>query len=157
MKLKFEPNLKFQLDAINSVTELFAGAPFIKPEEAIFSEVASNILKISPEEVFANRDKIIKNNGIASAHKEDALEFCVEMETGTGKTYVYLRSILELHKKYGLSKFIIVVPSVAVKEGVMKTLEITKAHFEELYNSMPYSYFEYDSKKINKVWTAPPN
>lgn len=151
MKLKFEPNLKFQLDAINSVTELFAGAPFIKPEEAIFSEVASNVLKISPEEVFANRDKIIKNNGVTNAHKEDVLDFCVEMETGTGKTYVYLRTILELHKKYGLSKFIIVVPSVAVKEGVMKTLEITKAHFEELYNSMPYSYFEYDSKKINKV------
>ena len=73
------------------------------------------------------------------------------METGTGKTYVYLRTILELHKKYGLSKFIIVVPSVAVKEGVMKTLDITKGHFEELYNSMPYTYFEYNSKKINKV------
>lgn len=151
MKLKFEPNLKFQQDAISSVTELFAGAPFIKPEEAIFSEVASNVLKITPEEVFANRDKIIKNGGIPNPHKEDLLDFCIEMETGTGKTYVYLRTILELHKKYGLSKFIIVVPSVAVKEGVIKTLEITKSHFEELYNSMPYSHFEYDSKKINKV------
>lgn len=151
MKLQFEPNLKFQHDAITSVTELFAGAPFIKPEEAIFSEVASNVMKILPAEVFANRDKIIKQNGVKKAHKEDVLDFCVEMETGTGKTYVYLRTILELYRKYGLSKFIIVVPSVAVKEGVIKTLEITKDHFRELYNSMPYSYFEYDSKKINKV------
>lgn len=151
MKFKFEPNLKFQLDAINSVTGLFTGAPFIKPEEVIFSEVASNVLKISQEEIFANRDEIIKNNGITNARKEDILDFCVEMETGTGKTYVYLRTILELHKKYGLSKFIIVVPSVAVKEGVIKTLDITKDHFEELYNSMPYSFFEYDSRKINKV------
>jgi len=151
MKFKFESNLKFQLDAISSVTDLFVGAPFIKPEEAIFSEVASNVLKISPEEVFANRDKVIKNNGITNSCKEEVLDFCVEMETGTGKTYVYVRTILELHQKYGLSKFIIVVPSVAVKEGVMKTLQITKDHFEELYNSIPYSYFEYDSKKINKV------
>lgn len=151
MKLKFEPNLDFQQDAINSVTELFTGAPFIKPEEAIFSEVASNIMKISSKEVLANRDKIIKNNEITDPHKEKLLDFCIEMETGTGKTYVYLRTILELHKKYGLSKFIIVVPSIAVKEGVIKTLEITKSHFNELYNSMPYSYFEYDSRKINKV------
>lgn len=151
MKLQFEPNLKFQLDAIASVVDLFSGAPFIKPEESIFSEVAANILKITPEEVFSNRDKIIKNNGVINSLKEDSLDFCIEMETGTGKTYVYLRTILELHKKYGLSKFIIVVPSVAVKEGVMKTLNITKGHFEKLYNSIPYTYFEYNSKKINKV------
>ncbi len=151
MKFKFEPNLKFQRDAINSTVNLFSGAPFIKPEESIFSEVAANILKITPKQIFNNRDKIIKDSGIINSHKEDSLDFCIEMETGTGKTYVYLRTILELHQTYGLSKFIILVPSVAVKEGVMKTLDITKDHFEKLYNSTPYSHFEYNSKKINKV------
>ena len=151
MKFKFEPNLKFQLDAIDSVVSLFSGAPLIKPEESIFSQVAKNILRITQKEVFSNRDKIIKNNGIANSRKENLLDFCIEMETGTGKTYVYLRTILELHRKYGLSKFIIVVPSVAVKEGTMKTLDITKDHFAKLYNSTPYTHFEYNSRKINKV------
>ncbi|MBD3279247.1 MAG: DEAD/DEAH box helicase, partial [Candidatus Pacebacteria bacterium] len=151
MKFKFEPNLDYQQDAIKSVVDIFSGAPFVKPEQAILSEVSANVLKISKEEVFKNRDKIIKNNKVENPHKDDELQFCIEMETGTGKTYVYLRSILELHQKYGLSKFIIVVPSIAVKEGVVKTLDITKDHFAELYNSLPYTYFEYDSSKINRV------
>jgi type III restriction enzyme len=73
------------------------------------------------------------------------------METGTGKTYVYLRSILELYQKYGLSKFIIVVPTVAIKEGVMKSLAITKDHFKGLYNNLSYEYYEYVSTKLMTV------
>ncbi len=73
------------------------------------------------------------------------------METGTGKTYVYLRSIFELHKKYGFSKFIIVVPSLAIKEGVYKSLQMTEQHFKEHYDNVQYDYFIYDSQKLGEV------
>lgn len=73
------------------------------------------------------------------------------METGTGKTYVYLRTALELHRRYGLRKFIIVVPSVAVREGVLKTLKITQHHLRSLYDNVPYRYTSYDSRSIAKV------
>jgi len=77
-------------------------------------------------------------------------DFSIEMETGTGKTYVYLRTILELNQKYGLKKFIILVPSVAIREGVLKTIEQTKEHFRELYN-VGFGSFAYDSSKLSKV------
>lgn len=79
------------------------------------------------------------------------MNFTVEMETGTGKTYVYLRTIYELNKHYGFTKFVIVVPSVAIREGVYKSLQITKEHFDELYNRTPLEYFIYDSQKLDKV------
>lgn len=75
----------------------------------------------------------------------------MEMETGTGKTYVYLKTIFELHKRYGFTKFIIVVPSVAIKEGVYKTLEMTEQHFKSLYDHTPFEYFLYDSNKLGQV------
>ncbi|MBY0379372.1 MAG: DEAD/DEAH box helicase family protein, partial [Burkholderiales bacterium] len=71
--------------------------------------------------------------------------------TGTGKTYVYLRSIFELNKQYGLTKFIIVVPSDAIRVGTLKTLEITQEHFKSEFNNVSYDYYQYDSSKINKV------
>jgi type III restriction enzyme len=78
-------------------------------------------------------------------------DFTVEMETGTGKTYVYLRTIFELNKRYGFTKFVIVVPSVAIKEGVYKTLQITEEHFKGLYAGVPFDYFLYDSAKLGQV------
>ncbi len=77
--------------------------------------------------------------------------YSVEMETGTGKTYVYLRTIFELNKNYGFKKFLIVVPSVAIREGVMNSLRITKDHFAELYNRIPCEFTVYDSKKITQL------
>ena len=73
------------------------------------------------------------------------------METGTGKTYVYLRTIFELNKRYGFGKFVIVVPSVAIKEGVYKSLRITDDHFRSLYSGTPFEYFLYDSTKLGQV------
>ena len=73
------------------------------------------------------------------------------METGTGKTYVYIRTALELNRRYGLRKFIVVVPSVAVREGVIKSLKITQDHLRALYDNVPYRYTVYDSKSIAKV------
>src|SRR5207237_9206597 len=78
-------------------------------------------------------------------------DFTVEMETGTGKTYVYLRTIFELNRRYGFTKFVIVVPSVAIKEGVYKTLQITEDHFRSLYANTPFDYFLYDSTKLGQV------
>ena len=77
--------------------------------------------------------------------------FSVEMETGTGKTYVYLRTIFELSRGYGFQKFIIVVPSVAIREGVLKNIEITLEHFQALYNNAPFEHFVYDAKRINRL------
>ena len=77
--------------------------------------------------------------------------FSVEMETGTGKTYVYLRSIFELSRRYGFQKFIIVVPSVAIREGVLKNIEITAGHFRALFNNLPFEHFVYDAKKVNRL------
>ncbi|OOB78793.1 MAG: type III restriction endonuclease subunit R [Epulopiscium sp. Nuni2H_MBin001] len=73
------------------------------------------------------------------------------METGTGKTYVYLRTIFELNQQYSFTKFIIVVPSIAIKEGTYKSLEMTKEHFETIYNKIPYDYFVYDSSNLEQV------
>ena len=73
------------------------------------------------------------------------------METGTGKTYVYLRTIFELNRRFGFTKFVIVVPSVAIKEGVYKTLQITEEHFRGLYANAPFEYFLYDSSKLGQV------
>ncbi len=77
--------------------------------------------------------------------------FSVEMETGTGKTYVYLRTALELFRRFGWRKFIVVVPSVAVREGVLKTLQITERHFRELFANTPYKYAAYDSENLSQV------
>jgi type III restriction enzyme len=73
------------------------------------------------------------------------------METGTGKTYVYLRTIFELNQKYGFTKFVIVVPSVAIREGVYKTLQITEEHLRGIYTNTPFDYFIYDSAKLGQV------
>jgi type III restriction enzyme len=77
--------------------------------------------------------------------------FSVEMETGTGKTYVYLRTIFELSRRYGFQKFIIVVPSVAIREGVLKNIEMTAEHFRVLYNNLAFEHFVYDAKKVNRL------
>lgn len=73
------------------------------------------------------------------------------METGTGKTYVYLRTVFELNRLYGFTKFIVVVPSIAIKEGVQKSLEITATHFKELYENVSFDSFTYDSSKLSDV------
>jgi len=77
--------------------------------------------------------------------------FSIEMETGTGKTYVYLRTVFELPRRYGFQKFIIVVPSVAIREGVLKNIEITAEHFRALYNNLVFEHFVYDAKKVNRL------
>lgn len=166
MKIKFEEDLAYQLEAINSITDIFSGQNSNKTLFTVerksgtlnFGTVENELgigngLLLFPEEILENLNNIQLRNGLPKTKtlKKDNYNFSVEMETGTGKTYVYLRTIMELNKKYGFTKFIIVVPSIAIKEGVYKTLEITKEHFKSLYDNVPYDYFIYDSKKIDMI------
>jgi len=120
LRLKFDSKLDFQIDAINSVVDLFKGQT--KRSYDYTSQIIPNLLDIPKEKIFENLQAIQKKNGLPLSNINDLNEpynFTVEMETGTGKTYVYLRTVLELNQKYGWAKFIIVVPSIAIKEGVL--------------------------------------
>lgn len=110
-----------------------------------------NRLQLVPEELLANLNKVQTRHGLKPSEALDSRDFTVEMETGTGKTYVYLRTIFELNKRYGFTKFMVVVPSVAIKEGVYKSLQIMAPHFQSLYSGQPFEYFLYDSAKLNQV------
>lgn len=161
LKFKFDSKLQFQLDAINSIVDLFEGQPTAesiikntfekkKGELIDFSYVGNNLV-LDPEDILNNLKKVQDNNDLEISKKLEGLNFSVEMETGTGKTYVYLRTIFELNKKYGFKKFIIVVPSIAIKEGVLKSISITKDHFQELYEKTPFNHYVYDPKNINNI------
>ena len=110
-----------------------------------------NRLHLLDDELLANLGDIQIRNGLRPSTSLASGDFTVEMETGTGKTYVYLRTIFELNRRYGFTKFVIVVPSVAIKEGVYKTLQITEEHFRALYANAPFEYFLYDSSKLGQV------
>jgi len=152
LKLKFDSKLDFQINAINSVVDIFKGQ--IKKSSKYTFQIIPNFLDLPKEKILENLQEIQKRNGLTLSNENDLSEpynFTIEMETGTGKTYVYLRTILELNQRYGWTKFIIVVPSVAIKEGVLKTLDITKEHFKQLYDNLPYTYFSYKSDNLVMV------
>ncbi len=160
MKLTFEPNLPFQQDAIKSIIDLFEGQPaqdslaeYSLNEQNSLNLVhaAGNHLVLSEEQILSNLQKIQQRNAIPVSHSLNEMHFCVEMETGTGKTYVYLRTIYELFRVYGFKKFVIVVPSVAIREGVLKNLEITHEHFQNLYDNIPVHFQVYDSSKVSSL------
>ncbi|CAA0112778.1 DEAD/DEAH box helicase family protein [Zhongshania aliphaticivorans] len=156
MKLKFDPSLDYQQDAIASTLAVFDG--LATDGEAYRRLGIANTLVIDPDKLLANTQKIQQQNVIeksASLYADDDTypfpNFSVEMETGTGKTYVYLRTIFDLHKQKGLCKFIIVVPSVAIREGVLSSLKLMKAHFKSLYGNTPFDHYVYNSKDLSKV------
>ena len=164
MKLQFEPNLDYQHQAIEAVSDLFRGQEICRTEftvtkprgkgmEDLYSSALGlgNRLTLLDDELLANLADIQLRNGLAPSATLASGDFTVEMETGTGKTYVYLRTIFELNKRYGFTKFVIVVPSIAIKEGVYKTLQITEDHFKGLYAGVPFDYFLYDSSKLGQV------
>ncbi|MBE7508510.1 MAG: DEAD/DEAH box helicase family protein [Planctomycetia bacterium] len=186
MKLQFDANQPFQLDAIAALTDVFDGQPQGAPEYAVINmgdwgaagdllagqertELGvGNQMLLSADKLLANVRAIQTRNDIEVSDLATPLEswdlfdapanvaracphFSVEMETGTGKTYVYLRTVFELSRRYGFQKFIIVVPSVAIREGVLKNIEITAEHFRALYNNLPFEHFVYDAKKVNRL------
>jgi len=169
MKIKFDSSLDYQRDAIKAISNIFLGQEICEANFTVYSpEFLAKQQKIQYNEIgYGNRltlteGNLIENvqniqlaNGLKPSDRKDIdrnhLDFTIEMETGTGKTYVYLRTIMDMYKKYGFSKHIIVVPSIPIKEGVYKSLQITKDHFKELYDNINYDFFIYDSSKLNEV------
>jgi len=164
MKLHFEPNLDYQLQAIEAVCDLFHGQETCRTEFTVLRESASgqlsllendlgigNRLTLLDDQLLANLHAIQLRHGLAPSASLESGDFTVEMETGTGKTYVYLRTVFELNKRYGFTKFVIVVPSVAIKEGVYHTIETAAEHLKGLYAGAPFDFFIYDSAKLGQV------
>jgi len=164
VKLHFEPNLDYQRQAIEAVCGLFHGQETCRTEFTVTRDAASgqvsllendlgigNRLTLLDDELLANLHAIQLRHGLAPSASLASGDFTVEMETGTGKTYVYLRTIFELNKRYGFTKFVIVVPSVAIKEGVYHTIETAAEHLKGLYAGAPFDFFIYDSAKLGDV------
>ncbi len=162
MKIQFD-ELKYQQEAIDSVIRVFEGHQInqslftISDQSAqgrFFGEhgVGNKIIN-NPEQMLKNVNQIQIDNGIPISEMIPVSfpQFNIEMETGTGKTFVYLKSILELNRAYGFTKFVIVVPSVAIKEGVMKTLEMTREYFKAQMNGIIYHSFMYNSANLDLV------
>ena len=166
MKLHFEPNLDYQLQAIEAVCDLFRGQEACRTEFTVTMKLpdqqmtlgvaetdlgVGNRLTLLDDQLLQNLSDVQLRGGLAPSSVLASGDFTVEMETGTGKTYVYLRTIFELNKRYGFTKFVIVVPSVAIKEGVYKSLQITEEHFKGIYAGVPVDFFLYDSGKLGQV------
>ena len=107
-----------------------------------------NLLTLPDDAILTNLRVVQLRNGLLPAQFLESRDFTVEMETGTGKTYVYLRTMFELNRRYGFTKFAVVVPSVAIKEGVNKSLEMMGEHLRSLYSGVPFEHFIYDSAKL---------
>ena len=166
MKLRFEPDLDFQLQAVDAVCDLFRGQEICRTEFTVIEDRIDaqerlpfapsdlgigNRLTLLDDDILANLRDVQLRNGLSPSEVLHSGDFTVEMETGTGKTYVYLRTIFELNKRYGFTKFVVVVPSIAIKEGVYKSLQMTNKHFRTLYSGTPFEYFLYDSAKLGQV------
>ena len=172
MKLKFKKQ-QYQTDSVNAVVECFAGHPpgsgiqyridpgkgdkFTLLENIEQSGFANDDLRITSQQVLENIQKVQRgqNLPVSSALVEDNKTKCsinldVEMETGTGKTYCYIKTMFEMNKRYGWSKFIVVVPSIAIREGVSKSFEITAEHFLEEYGKRA-RFFIYNSKQLHNL------
>lgn len=161
MKLQFQSSLDYQTKAVESVVNLFKGQrvkqsnfSVLYPEFIGKEQIKvgfGNKLDLDRQQILENLQQVQLENSLPQSEQLDSMNFTIEMETGTGKTYVYLKSIYELNKVYGFTKFVIVVPSVAIREGVNKTLVITKEHFADLFDSVPVEAFVYDSSNLEQV------
>lgn len=178
MKLQFDAKQAYQIEAVEAVCDLFDGQPIEKADFStilqtfdtpLFGAVSrselgvGNALGLTEETLLKNLQRIQERNLLDVTNTVEGWtwtddtgshwcpHFSVEMETGTGKTYVYLRTIYELNRKYGFKKFIIVVPSVAIREGVLKNLEITRDHFRALYNNVEAEHYVYDAKRVSQL------
>lgn len=171
LEIKFDANQDFQADAVNAVVDLFNG---LERGDGSFNLATDEIVGNLPQQLTLDRLWLLSNvqdvqdrfqidrtpalsidssqelEGISN-DSWDYPSFTVEMETGTGKTYVYLRTILQLRKAYGFRKFVIVVPSIAIYEGVAKTFEITRSHFASLYGNEPIHLTRYEGGRLSNL------
>jgi type III restriction enzyme len=151
MNFKLE-SLKYQENAIQSIVKVFEGTEKNTFDNACFEGIRSNMTRLTLDEVKNNIMDVLFENGISEevARLSDDNDICVEMETGTGKTLVYIKTIYELFKHYGFTKFIILVPSVAIRQNIIGTFKSFDKQLEDIYGFKPNA-FEYDSKKLQKV------
>ncbi len=177
VEIKFEANQQYQLDAISAAVELLAGQEvsdqgFVVDDlsddgtfEGFQEVVFGNTLALEATTLEANLRRVqdrpvLHDDGsekpaididLRQDFAAEATDYSIEMETGTGKTYVYLRTIAELSKKYGYAKFVIVVPSVAIREGVLSSLRLLREHIRELYDGLQFDSYVWDSRSPNRA------
>lgn len=169
MKLKFKKQ-QYQEDAAKSVVECFEGQPagkqrdivdrrnYVRNEGTIWEEeideevvfFGNKKIELSKEEIRRNIRRVQKQNNLDYTDDQETMNYSIEMETGTGKTYTYIKTMYELNKAYGWSKFIVIVPSIAIREGVLKSFQITEEHFKQLYNKK-IRYFVYNSNNSSNI------
>lgn len=151
MEFKLE-NLNYQDIAIQSVVKIFDGTDKNNFDNSCIEGIRSNTTKLTSLDIENNIKGVIQENGISEeiAKLSNDRDICVEMETGTGKTLVYIKTIFELFKEYGFTKFIILVPSVAIRQNIIGTFKAFEKQLESIYGFKPDA-FEYDSKKLQKV------
>lgn len=166
MKLQFRRQ-KFQADAAKAVVDVFAGQPYLAPMYTANPDCAQHrvidqmdfscwrnepvVPELSDAVILEHLNKIQRTNQIEpSSRLEGRYNLTVEMETGVGKTYTYIKTMFELNKHYGWSKFIVVVPSIAIREGVYKSFQVTQEHFAEDYGKK-IQFFIYNSGRLAEV------
>lgn len=180
MKFKFTIQ-PYQTDAVDSIVHVFAGQPYQDKvsyrrdignqkterdlfnyqlsDEELYMGFANAPVALTPYQLLDNIRKVQAENNIrqssALAKHLGCCSLDVEMETGTGKTYVYIKSMFELNKQYGWSKFIVVVPSIAIREGVRKSFETMQDHFMEYYGKKA-RFFVYNSKILRTLIISVP-
>lgn len=168
MKFQYDAHQDYQQHAINAVIHLFEGQPADADtlctalsltqttddtlDVSIETGALGNNLILDDDTILENLQKVQNTNGVPlSTQLIDGRQFDIEMETGTGKTYVYLRTAFELAKKYHFTKYIIVVPSVAIREGVKTSFDLMKDHFRDLYPGMNWNVTVYSGDKAEEV------
>ncbi len=162
LKLKYK-HQDFQDAAVNAAVDLFSGQEkktstfsIVQDDGTLFAHTElgiGNALLISRDQMQKNMREIQKRNflPVTELAGEETPHFSIEMETGTGKTYVFIKTIFEMHRRYGFTKFIVVVPSVAIREGVFKSFEMTRDHFAAAYDNVSFRPFIYNSAKLSDV------
>ena len=167
MKLQFK-HQKFQADAAKAVVDVFAGQPYLTPtymmdrgvgyQQSITDEEDFTgwrneriVPELSDKIILEHLQKVQRTNQIKPSEKlEGHYNLTIEMETGVGKTYTYIKTMYELNKHYGWSKFIVVVPSIAIREGVYKSFQVTQEHFAEEYGKK-IRFFIYNSSQLTEI------
>ncbi len=178
LQLRFDPNQQHQTDAVDAVVDLFKGRGHSAAEFSLSGEIVTNLpefealneqwlldnlrdvqdryneshegSQIQPNRLALDVDEGLLLDGVSNDSWRYP-SFTVEMETGTGKTYVFLRTIYELRKRYGFSKFVVVVPSIAIYEGLVKNFDITRDHFRALYGNETVNLVEYDGSQLSRL------
>lgn len=169
MKLQFKVQ-PYQTDAVDAVVDLFAGQPYadgitfrIDPGKSAAPTLLEDAglrnadIALTSAQLLANVHGVQRERGLPLSKSlltsvAAPINLDIEMETGTGKTYVYIKTIMELHKRYGWSKYIVVVPSVAIREGVKKSFDITAEHFQQQYGTKPRTFI-YSSSRLQELET----